>query len=82
MARHEGDVGDTKLTCLQGDVLRHAGAEGIKLACRKMMCPGMRDADSDTKLACCKAIWLGTAVPKAKGMPKVTQNLHVVRQCG
>ncbi|CAL2253338.1 unnamed protein product [Prunus armeniaca] len=27
-------------------------------------------AESDTKLACCKAMWLGTEVPEAKEMPK------------
>ncbi|CAL8163060.1 unnamed protein product [Prunus armeniaca] len=29
-----------------------------------------KGAEGDTKLACCKAMWLGTGVPKA------TQNLH------
>ncbi|KAL6283778.1 hypothetical protein ACE6H2_014707 [Prunus campanulata] len=43
---------------------RHEGAEGEG------------NAKGDTKLACCKAMWLGTWVPKA------TQSLRVARQCG
>ncbi|CAL2254573.1 unnamed protein product [Prunus armeniaca] len=33
-------------------------------------------AEGDTKLACRRAMWLGTRVPKA------TQSLHVARRCG
>ncbi|CAL8165639.1 unnamed protein product [Prunus armeniaca] len=33
-------------------------------------------AGGNTKLACCKALWLGTGVLKA------TQSLRVARQCG
>ncbi|CAL8077937.1 unnamed protein product [Prunus armeniaca] len=46
--RHECAEGDTKLSCLQGDVLRHGGAEDEW------------DAKCDTKFACRKAMWLGT----------------------
>ncbi|CAL2276918.1 unnamed protein product [Prunus armeniaca] len=38
--------------------------------------PRHEGTESDTKLACCKAMWLGTEMPKA------TQSLHVARQCG
>ncbi|CAL2224821.1 unnamed protein product [Prunus armeniaca] len=71
VARRGGAGGDIRLACRkarrcrrghkarvsQGDVTRHEGAGGTKLACRK-------------------AMWLGTMVPKA------TQSLHVARYCG
>ncbi|CAL8165638.1 unnamed protein product [Prunus armeniaca] len=37
---------------------------------------GHDGAGGNTKLACCKALWLSMKVPKA------TQSLHVARQCG
>ena len=64
---------------LQGDGLRHEGAEGdTKLAClqgnvfRHGGAEDKENAEGDMKLACHKAMWLGTRVPKA-------QSLHVAR---
>ncbi|KAI5316170.1 hypothetical protein L3X38_045346 [Prunus dulcis] len=62
VARHGGAEGDTKLTCLQGNVARYRGAEG-KVDAKAI------------KLACRKAMCLGTGVPKA------TQSLHVAERC-
>ncbi|CAL2246829.1 unnamed protein product [Prunus armeniaca] len=52
-----------------GDVARQEGAKG------KGDAEGKGDAQGDTKLACCKAMSLGTRVLK------VTQSLHVARKC-
>ncbi|KAI5323707.1 hypothetical protein L3X38_032779 [Prunus dulcis] len=89
VAWQEGAKG-TKLACHKIKCRRERGAEGSKLACCKAR--GCRrqhkacilqgdvarhvDAEGDTKLACRKAMWLGTGVPKA------TQSLHVARRCG
>ncbi|PQQ01644.1 hypothetical protein Pyn_33244 [Prunus yedoensis var. nudiflora] len=49
----------------QGNVARHLGADGIRLACRNLKCRRAWGADG-AKLACRKAMWLGTRVrPKA-----------------
>ncbi|CAL8083737.1 unnamed protein product [Prunus armeniaca] len=41
--RHEGGEGDTKLACLQDNVLRYGGVEGdTKVACRKAIWLGTR----------------------------------------
>ncbi|CAL2254071.1 unnamed protein product [Prunus armeniaca] len=36
-------------------------------------------AEGDTEFACRKTMWLGTEVPKAKGIPKA-QSLYVARR--
>ncbi|PQQ15281.1 hypothetical protein Pyn_12680 [Prunus yedoensis var. nudiflora] len=51
----------------QGNVPRHGGAEG------KWVTKG-------PKFTCRKAMYLGTEVPKANGLPNA-QSLYVVRQC-
>ncbi|CAL2245997.1 unnamed protein product [Prunus armeniaca] len=72
--RHEGAEGDTKLACLQGDVL----GTGVPKATRSLHSDVARHegAKGDTKLACRKTMWLGTEVPKA------TQSLRVAERCG
>ncbi|CAL2264932.1 unnamed protein product [Prunus armeniaca] len=63
----------------QGDVARHGGAPCRR---RHKACMSQGNvakiwgAKGDTKLACRRAMWLGTRVPNA------TQSLHVARRCG
>ncbi|CAL2240894.1 unnamed protein product [Prunus armeniaca] len=49
--------------------------EGTRLACRRQGAEGNVGAEG-VKLACLMAMCL------SMGMPKATQSLHVVRQCG
>ncbi|KAL6273769.1 hypothetical protein ACE6H2_024461 [Prunus campanulata] len=61
-----------KACMLQGNVLRHGGAEGEGMpnaiqslhVARHGGAEGIGDAESNTKLACCKVMWLGMRVPK------------------
>ncbi|CAL8096509.1 unnamed protein product [Prunus armeniaca] len=65
----------------QGNVARHEGAEGVLQG----NVARYKGAKRDTKLACCKAMWLGMcrkAMWLGTKVPKATQSLHVTRQCG
>ncbi|KAH0973980.1 hypothetical protein GBA52_015879 [Prunus armeniaca] len=79
--RHGGAEGDTKLACLQGDVLGTGvlKAKGMPKGHKACMSQGdgprHEGAECDTKLACRKAMGLGTRVPNA------TQSLRVARRC-
>ncbi|VVA34672.1 Hypothetical predicted protein [Prunus dulcis] len=66
--RHEGEHSDTKLACLQGDVLNHGGAKGKEDA--EGDGPRHEGAHDDTKLACLQGNVLRHGVRKAKRMPK------------